>query len=54
MASPFMNNSMLRNPANKNAGKLLTLAEFLEFAKAKVVIGILINIEVYSLVEQHL
>lgn len=48
MVSPFMNNSMLRNPANKNAGKLVTLSEFLEFAKAKAVMGILINIEVCS------
>ncbi|KAL5547425.1 hypothetical protein UlMin_002656 [Ulmus minor] len=45
MVSPFGNNSLLRNPANKNAGKLFTLAEFLEFAKAKAVSGILINIK---------
>ncbi|GAV79984.1 GDPD domain-containing protein [Cephalotus follicularis] len=46
MISPFGTNAgMQRNPANKNAGKLMTLAEFLEFAKTKAVSGILINIE---------
>ncbi|XP_021774315.1 glycerophosphodiester phosphodiesterase GDPDL7-like [Chenopodium quinoa] len=34
-----------RNPANKNKGKFLTLAEFLDFAKAKAVTGVLINIQ---------
>ncbi|KAK7388347.1 hypothetical protein VNO78_23162 [Psophocarpus tetragonolobus] len=34
----------LRNPANKNKGKLVTLSEFLELAKAKAVPGILVNI----------
>lgn len=44
--SPYGNNAgMLRNPSNKNAGKFVTLAEFLEFAKTKAVSGILINIE---------
>ncbi|KAF9617605.1 hypothetical protein IFM89_037668 [Coptis chinensis] len=34
-----------RNPANKNNGKLLTLTEFLDLAKASKSVGILINIE---------
>ncbi|KMT03575.1 hypothetical protein BVRB_8g192510 [Beta vulgaris subsp. vulgaris] len=33
-----------RNPANKDKGKFLTLAEFLDFAKAKAVTGVLINV----------
>ncbi|XP_051150203.1 glycerophosphodiester phosphodiesterase GDPDL7-like [Andrographis paniculata] len=36
---------LARNPANKNAGKLVTLAEFLEIAKTRVVSGVLIDIE---------
>lgn len=44
--SPFGNSAgFLRNPANKNVGKLLTFSEFLEFAKTKAVTGIFINIE---------
>ncbi|KNA03341.1 hypothetical protein SOVF_210130 [Spinacia oleracea] len=34
-----------RNPANKDKGKFLTLAQFLDFAKAKAVTGVLINIQ---------
>ncbi|QHO50493.1 hypothetical protein HN51_002296 [Arachis hypogaea] len=34
-----------RNPAEKNSGKFVTLAEFLELAKTKAVPGILINIQ---------
>lgn len=34
-----------RNPAEKDKGKFLTLAEFLDFAKAKAVSGVLINIQ---------
>lgn len=37
-----------RNPANKDKGKFLTLAEFLDFAKAKAVTGVLINVLVSS------
>jgi hypothetical protein len=47
LTSPFENKGGLpRNPANKNKGKFLTLAEFLELAKVKAVTGILINREV--------
>jgi len=35
-----------RNPAYKEKGKFLTLAEFLDFAKAKAAPGVLINIQV--------
>jgi len=45
LVSPFANSSILRNPANKNLGKFVTLTEFLDFAKAKAVSGILIHIE---------
>lgn len=38
-----------RNPSNKNKGKIVTLPEFLELAKQRAVPGILINIEVRSL-----
>ncbi|KAF2305156.1 hypothetical protein GH714_002647 [Hevea brasiliensis] len=46
LGSPFANSDKYpRNPAYKNAGKFLNLAEFLELAKAKAASGILINIE---------
>ncbi|KAL6221568.1 hypothetical protein ACLB2K_004964 [Fragaria x ananassa] len=45
LKSPFGNSQGLyRNPANKDAGKLVTLTEFLELAKNKATTGILINI----------
>ncbi|CAH2069572.1 unnamed protein product [Thlaspi arvense] len=38
--SPFSaSGGFQRNPANKNAGKFMTLADFLEFGKAKAVTG---------------
>jgi hypothetical protein len=37
-----------RNPAYKNAGKLTSLAEFLDLAKTNAVSGVLINIQVSS------
>ncbi|CAE6247020.1 unnamed protein product [Arabidopsis arenosa] len=37
--SPFTATGFQRNPANKNAGKFITLAEFLDFSKAKAVAG---------------
>ncbi|XP_010483370.1 PREDICTED: glycerophosphodiester phosphodiesterase GDPDL7 [Camelina sativa] len=45
IGNPFTSTGFLRNPANKNVGKFTTLAEFLEFSKAKAVPGVLINIE---------
>ncbi|KAH7546202.1 hypothetical protein FEM48_Zijuj01G0175600 [Ziziphus jujuba var. spinosa] len=45
IANPFGNTAMVRNPAAKNMGKFMTLSDFLEYAKAKAVSGILINIE---------
>ncbi|XP_052197325.1 glycerophosphodiester phosphodiesterase GDPDL7-like [Diospyros lotus] len=36
--------SFPRNPANRNKGKLITLAEFLEFAKQQKVHGVLVTI----------
>ncbi|KAL3643240.1 hypothetical protein CASFOL_014055 [Castilleja foliolosa] len=41
----FFEGSLIRNPANKNSGKLVTLSEFLELAKTKAVTGILISIQ---------
>lgn len=47
MGSPFgMQQKYPRNPAYKNAGKLVSLGQFLELAKTKAAYGILINIEV--------
>ncbi|CAH8280066.1 unnamed protein product [Arabidopsis lyrata] len=43
--NPFTSTGFLRNPANKNAGKFTTLADFLELSKEKAVTGVLINIE---------
>ncbi|CAN8248423.1 unnamed protein product [Cochlearia groenlandica] len=43
--SPFTSAGFQRNPANKNAGKFMTLVDFLEFSKTKAVAGVLINIE---------
>ncbi|KAG7538435.1 Glycerophosphodiester phosphodiesterase domain [Arabidopsis suecica] len=43
--NPFTSTGFLRNPANKNAGKFVTLADFLELSKEKAVTGVLINIE---------
>ncbi|XP_010241663.1 PREDICTED: glycerophosphodiester phosphodiesterase GDPDL7-like [Nelumbo nucifera] len=45
LRSPVPSVSLPRNPANKNKGKFLTLPEFLDFAKAKAVPGIMIDIE---------
>ncbi|AED96991.1 unnamed protein product [Arabidopsis thaliana] len=43
--NPFTATGFQRNPANKNAGKFTTLADFLELGKAKAVTGVLINIQ---------
>ncbi|XP_030546737.1 glycerophosphodiester phosphodiesterase GDPDL6-like [Rhodamnia argentea] len=46
LVSPFGSDvGFLRDPANKNKGKFVTLSEFLELAKSKAVSGVLINIE---------
>ncbi|CAM0946415.1 unnamed protein product [Alopecurus aequalis] len=42
---PYAQAGLKRNPAAKNAGKFLTLPEFLDFAKTSNVSGILIEIE---------
>ncbi|CAN4105457.1 unnamed protein product [Withania somnifera] len=44
MVSEF-NGDLTRDPARKNMGKFVKLSEFLEFAKAKAIPGVLINIE---------
>ncbi|KAG6519301.1 hypothetical protein ZIOFF_022794 [Zingiber officinale] len=45
LTSPISQSGMARNPAAKNAGKILILEDFLNFAKNSTVPGILINIE---------
>ncbi|KAI3443993.1 hypothetical protein Pfo_000658 [Paulownia fortunei] len=41
----FFDDDLVRNPANKNSGKFVTLSEFLELAKTKAVTGVLISIQ---------
>ncbi|XP_009120321.1 glycerophosphodiester phosphodiesterase GDPDL7 [Brassica rapa] len=44
--SPFIAKvGISRNPANKNAGKFVTLDDFLKFSKEKAVTGVLVNIQ---------
>ncbi|RCV05127.1 hypothetical protein SETIT_1G057700v2 [Setaria italica] len=43
--SPFAQAGLKRNPASKNAGRFLTLPQFLDMAKASNVSGILIEME---------
>ncbi|KAL6629048.1 hypothetical protein ACP70R_028813 [Stipagrostis hirtigluma subsp. patula] len=45
LVAPFAQAGLKRNPAKKNAGKFMTLAAFLDMAKASKLFGILINIE---------
>ncbi|GAB2289118.1 hypothetical protein Dimus_023420 [Dionaea muscipula] len=44
LVTPFYN-GLPRNPAYKDKGKILTLAEFLDLAKVKAVSGVLISIQ---------
>lgn len=47
--SPFIAKvGISRNPANKNAGKFVTLDDFLKFSKEKAVTGVLVNIQAYA------
>ncbi|KAK3427259.1 hypothetical protein EUGRSUZ_F03515 [Eucalyptus grandis] len=45
IASPYSQFKIFRNPANKNAGKFLSLSEFLVLVKNSSVSGVLIGIE---------
>ncbi|MCL7051716.1 hypothetical protein MKW94_023766 [Papaver nudicaule] len=45
LVSPTGDQGLPRNPANKNAGKLILFSEFLELAKTKAVSGVMINIK---------
>ncbi|KAJ8461742.1 hypothetical protein OPV22_034668 [Ensete ventricosum] len=45
LTTPLSQSGLARNPAVKNQGKFMTLADFLEFAKKSTVTGVLINIE---------
>lgn len=44
----FFEGDLVRNPATKNSGKFVTLADFLELAKTKAVTGVLISIQVQT------
>lgn len=47
ISNPYTRYMLLRNPKFKNAGQLLTLAEFLGLAKnASTLSGVLLSIEV--------
>ncbi|KAL8488543.1 hypothetical protein ACS0TY_024720 [Phlomoides rotata] len=41
----FFEGGLVRNPANRNSGKFVTLSEFLELAKTRAVPGVLISIK---------
>ncbi|KAI3714995.1 hypothetical protein L6452_21958 [Arctium lappa] len=43
--NPFQSGGLQRNPKSKNAGKFLTLLEFLELAKKNTATGVLIGIQ---------
>ncbi|KAI3920437.1 hypothetical protein MKX01_000776 [Papaver californicum] len=45
ISNPSFDYQLVRNPANKNAGSFVSLAEFLKLALSKPLSGVLINIE---------
>ncbi|KAI3892579.1 hypothetical protein MKW92_048464 [Papaver armeniacum] len=45
ISNPSFNHQLVRNPANKNAGSFVSLADFLALALSKPLSGVLINIE---------
>jgi hypothetical protein len=49
LVGPFSQAGLKRNPAAKNSGKLMTLADFLAFSKSSNVSGILVDIRVRRL-----
>lgn len=51
---PWKDSGLVRNPKNKNKGKFVTLASFLELAKANKTGGVLINIQVSFHVLLHI
>ena len=44
LVGPFNQEGLKRNPAAKNSGKLMALADFLAFSKRSNVSGILVDI----------
>jgi len=46
LVGPFNQEGLKRNPAAKNSGKLMALADFLAFSKRSNVSGILVDIRV--------
>ncbi|MCL7046897.1 hypothetical protein MKW94_017750 [Papaver nudicaule] len=45
ISNPYSEYGLVRNPANKNAGSFISLADFLTLALSKPLSGVLINIE---------
>ncbi|XP_019096247.1 PREDICTED: glycerophosphodiester phosphodiesterase GDPDL5-like [Camelina sativa] len=54
ISNPFRNSGLIRNPRNKNAGKLLTLSEFLNISNGYIsLLGILIEVENAAYLLEH-